>query len=576
MSTPAGPRLPRTLGLRDLVLLKLVAIINVSLLPPVAGYGHAALGLWLIAFCLFFIPEAVAVLALARRYPGEGGIYLWTRRQFGDVHGFVSGWCYWMGNLFYFPMQLVYLAGVVAFALGDASGTLIGVKTFVFGIAVVWLVVATAANWVGLAVGKWIPNLGSIGTAATVLFIVSAAVWSLWSGTAVEVPAARGSLGDMTSALGVMCFAFMGLELASTMGDEMRSARRDLPRATIVAGVGTLAAYLAVTASLQRLVPSGDIGAIQGVIQAVAQGSVRFGAAWLATPLAVAMAVSIGGGLAAWYAGSMRIPFVAGFDRALPEWLGRVHPRWGSPYVALLVQGALAAMLMAATLVGSSVAEAYQVLLRASAIITLVLLCLLTFSSSVGVAGWRAIVYQPGGGTSDSPLPLAMGHVVGNNAVLYHLLITVGLFGLVASFHGLMLAAGRSTFEFGRVGFAPRFLGVVHQKFRTPANALLANMVTGIIILLSGKTAEVITIAVFGALTLYVFSMLALLRLRKNEPSLERPFKVPFYPVLPLVALFIAVVSLVAMVIFNTALAALYLLLMAGCYLLFKWFRRNR
>jgi ethanolamine permease len=132
-----------------------------------------------------------------------------------------------------------------------------------------------------------------------------------------------------------------------------------------------------------------------------------------------------------------------------------------------------------------------------SAIVTLVALCVLVFLGSVGVAGWEAIVYGKDGAVSDSPLPLALGNIVGNDSVLYHLLITVGLFGLVASFHGLMLASGRSTFEFGRVGFAPSFLGRIHTKFKTPANALLLNMLIGIVALLTGRTGDIITISCF-------------------------------------------------------------------------------
>lgn len=210
-----------------------------------------------------------------------------------------------------------------------------------------------------------------------------------------------------------------------------------------------------------------------------------------------------------------------------------------------------------------------------SAIVTLVVLCALTFVSSVGVAGWKAIVYKADGTASDSPLPLAMGTVVGNSGLLYHLLITVGLFGLVASFHGLILAAGRSTFEFGRVRCAPHFMGKVHPRFRTPANALLVNMAIGMLALLTGKTAEIITIAVFGALTLYILSMLSLLRLRKKEPSLERPFKVPLFPVLPIVALLISLVSFFAMLYFNFSLALVYFLLLGICYALFKLFGKE-
>lgn len=205
-----------------------------------------------------------------------------------------------------------------------------------------------------------------------------------------------------------------------------------------------------------------------------------------------------------------------------------------------------------------------------SAILTLVVLCILTFTSSVGVAGWEAIVYKPDGTTSDSPLPLALGHVVGENNLFYHLLITVGLFGLVASFHGIILVAGRSTFEFGRVRFAPSFLGKVNPRFQTPANALLINMSIGIIALLTGKTAEIITMSVFGALTLYIISMVALFVLRKKEPELPRPFRVPFFPVFPAAALIIASVSFIAMAVYNLKLAGIYCLLVAGCYLIFK------
>jgi ethanolamine permease len=205
-----------------------------------------------------------------------------------------------------------------------------------------------------------------------------------------------------------------------------------------------------------------------------------------------------------------------------------------------------------------------------SAIFTLVVLCILTFVSSVGVAGWESIVYKPDGSTSDSPLPMALAHIVDGGHWLYHLLITVGLFGLVASFHGIILAAGRASFEFGRVGFAPAFLGRVNPKFQTPANALIINMVIGIIALLTGRTADIITLSVFGALTLYIISMIAIIRLRKIAPDLPRPFKVPFFPAFPIIALTIAVISFVAMCIYNVKLAAIYCAIMILSYTIFK------
>ena len=206
-----------------------------------------------------------------------------------------------------------------------------------------------------------------------------------------------------------------------------------------------------------------------------------------------------------------------------------------------------------------------------SAIFTLIALCVITLVASVGVSGWEAIVFKNAAGEmSDSPLPLAMGKIVGDSSFLFHMLTTIGLCGLVASFHGLILAAGRSTFEFGRVGFAPKFLGSVSKRFKTPGNALIVNMVLGIVALLTGKTTEIITISAFGALTLYIFAMISLLVLRKKEPDLERPFKVPFYPAFPLLALTIALFSIIVMTYYNGKLALIYFGILILAYVVFK------
>jgi ethanolamine permease len=117
-------------------------------------------------------------------------------------------------------------------------------------------------------------------------------------------------------------------------------------------------------------------------------------------------------------------------------------------------------------------------------------------------------------------------------------------------------------------------MGKVHSNFKTPANALLINMGIGIIALFSGKTGEIITISVFGALTLYIISMISLFKLRKNEPELERPFKVPMYPFFPAAALLIALVALAAVTFYNQKLALIFLGLIGASYLYFVF--RNR
>ncbi len=206
-----------------------------------------------------------------------------------------------------------------------------------------------------------------------------------------------------------------------------------------------------------------------------------------------------------------------------------------------------------------------------TAIFTLIILCVITLTAAVGVAGWEAIVYKNAAGeTSDSPLPLAMGKIVGGSSLLFRLLIGIGLLGLVASFHGLILAAGRATFEFGRVGFVPQFVGKVSSRFQTPAYALIFNMGLGVVALITGKTGDIITLSVFGAVTLYIIAMISLFVLRKKEPELKRPFLVPLYPVSPLLALVIAVFCLVAIIYYNVLLAIIYFGILIFSFQLFK------
>ncbi len=208
-----------------------------------------------------------------------------------------------------------------------------------------------------------------------------------------------------------------------------------------------------------------------------------------------------------------------------------------------------------------------------SALITLIVLCVLVFSCSVGVAGWEAVVFPlPGSAPSDSPLPLALSKITGSSGILYHLLITIGLMGLIASFHGIILASGRATFEFGRVRYIPKVFGNIHSRFRTPSNALLVNMVIGIIALLSGRTSDIITISVFGALTLYFLAMVSLVALRKKKPDLPRPFKVPLYPYFPFTALVVSAICLIAMATLNIKILLIYLAFLALSYIWFHFF----
>jgi len=212
-----------------------------------------------------------------------------------------------------------------------------------------------------------------------------------------------------------------------------------------------------------------------------------------------------------------------------------------------------------------------------SGILTLVVLAIGVMVLAGGVGDWRKL------SDINDPLPQAMKLIVGDNSRWMHMLVWIGLFGLIASFHGIILGYSRQFFALARAGYLPPSLAKL-SRFQTPHRAILAGGVIGIIaiftdgISLQGMslTAAMITMAVFGAIVMYIMSMLSLFRLRLTAPGLQRSFMAPGYPVVPAIALVGAVICLVAMLWFNPQIGAIFIAFMLAGYLYFLTTQKRR
>lgn len=370
MSDTASPRieLPRSLGLRDMVLFNIVTVVSLRWMATAGAAGPSALTLWVLAALFFFIPSGLAVSDLVARYPQEGGVYAWTRTEFGEWHGFICGWCYWVNNIIYYPQLLVSTAVILTFVFGSGHTGLADQWSYVLPAALIMLWVAVLLNIVGLNTGKWLQNVGAVGTYLPGLALVGLGVCAAFT----RPPANPFTLHSLTPDLSKfgelnlwasIAFAFAGLELSATMGDEIREPRRTLPRSIVVAAPLVVFLYTLGTWAVLWLVPQGDINIVSGFLQAISAGA---GAATWVAPLAAALYV-IGnlGGVGAWIAGPARVAFVIGLDRYFPPAFGRIHPRWKTPYVAILVAAVLASVFLLLPVLGkgSTVEEAYLVLL---------------------------------------------------------------------------------------------------------------------------------------------------------------------------------------------------------------------
>ena len=356
------------------MLLFVVAVFNLNVVPSIAANGGVTVWLWIISLLLFFWPQGIAVIELAHRYPGEGGVYLWAKEVFGDFHGFLSGWCYWTNNMLYVPTVMLYFVGVSVYVLGPNHQGLADNKVFALTASLCLLALLTMFNILGLGVGKWINNLGAMGTfiAAAVLIGLGAVIWSHFGTTVTaadfKIPA---NPKFVLNSFGVICFGLVGLELASVMGDEIQDPCRTLPGAVALGGVVSGALYLGATLTL--LIAMGkNVNVLQGIVQAVTHMAGRVGIGWISPPFALLLSLSIAGIGSAWMGGSARIPFVAGLDSYMPSWLGKVHARYATPYAALILQGCVSAVLVILNFAGAGVQETFQKLLSLAVVLQLV------------------------------------------------------------------------------------------------------------------------------------------------------------------------------------------------------------
>lgn len=372
----ATPQLPRALGLRDLVLFNLAAVIGLTWMGTAARAGASGLTLWLLATVFFFVPQGLAVIELSSEYPEEGGIYAWTKREFGEGHGFLCGWCYWINNVLFYPSVLFSIAAVAAYAVDRGERGLGENWLYIlpFTIVVLWL--AALVNVVGAGTGKWLQNVGGASTYVVGAILIAFGVYGALTAepaNAFTAESFKPSFADLSSLnfWATIAFAYAGLELSSTMGSEVENPRRNLPLSIYIAAPLAALVYILGTGSLLWYLPNEGLNIIAAPFQAIEGGAARLGGAslwWLASVCAVLAAVGRLGGLGAWLAGSARVAFVVGLDRYFPAAFARVHPRWRTPYVAILVQATLATLFVLFAVVGrgTTVEKAFLILIDMS------------------------------------------------------------------------------------------------------------------------------------------------------------------------------------------------------------------
>jgi amino acid transporter len=374
ISAPAPKsQLRKTMGFWDVLLFNIATVLGPRWIAAAGHNGTSSISLWVLAAIFFFVPGALVINELSSRFPEEGGLYVWSREAFGPFHGFVAGWTYWIYTFFYFPGLLLASASMAAYIMGGRGSALAQDRTFQLTVSLSILLVAVVLNIVGLNIGKWLQNAGGVGTYVPLLMLVGiAAIVVSRHGSATHFTMANMMPTwnwDTVNFWSQIAFAFTGLELVSAMSEEVRDPRRTLPRAVFGAGALIALMYIAGTFAILGLAPAAGIDPQSGVFNAITIGSVALKLGFLGILAAVLVTAGNAGGVGSTVAGIARIPFVVGVDRYLPAAFGKIHPRWKTPYVSILVQAVISAAILLGSQINETTQGAYQKLIDAGIIL---------------------------------------------------------------------------------------------------------------------------------------------------------------------------------------------------------------
>ena len=365
--------LRRTMGFWDVLLFNIAAVLGPRWIAAAAHNGASSISLWVLAAMLFFLPTALIIIELSTRYPAEGGLYVWSKEAFGDFHGFVAGWAYWIYTFFYFPGLLTASVAMSVYIGGPKFGKLASNPHYLLWASLGLLAVAVGFNLVGLNIGKWLQNAGGVSTYVPLLMLVGIATYlAMHHGSATHF-SWKATLPvwnwDTVNFWSNIAFAFTGMELVCAMSEEVRDPRKTFPRAIYASAALISVIYIIGTVALLSMLPAGGIDVRNGVFQGISGGSAILGVAWFGVLAALLVTVGNAGGVGATVAGVARVPFVAGIDCYLPAFFGKIHPRWKTPHISILIQGGISAAILVLSQINATVIGAYQFLVDMAVIL---------------------------------------------------------------------------------------------------------------------------------------------------------------------------------------------------------------
>src|SRR5437899_5498333 len=359
--------LKKPLSLRDLVLTQILFVVGSSWVGAAAKLGHSHLFFWLLAILLFYIPQAAVVIYLNRLMPLEGGLYQWAKLGFNEFVGLIVAWNLWLLSITVIALGGMFVTTNLSYAIGDTAAWMPNNK---WCVSLISCALVSGLGWTGirgLSLGKWVHNIGAFAMllvygALIILLLMSLARGEVKQYHALQFAAPTISIFycfNIFSKLAVG--ALSGFEYVAILAGETRAPARDIGRSVLIASPVIALMFILGTSSVLAFIGNNPIDLIGPVPQTLRLGLHSFPIAGAVASVGILLmtARSISS-TSVHVTGSSRLPMVAGWDRLLPGWFSRLHPRYKTPVNSIIFVGAITLVIAIASQIGAGIQEAFQ------------------------------------------------------------------------------------------------------------------------------------------------------------------------------------------------------------------------
>ena len=359
--------LKKPLGLRDLALTQILFVVGSSWVGAAAKLGQAHLFFWLLAILLFYIPQAAVVIYLNARMPLEGGIYQWAKLGFNDFAGFIVAWNLWLLSITVIALGGMFVTTNISYAIGDSAAWMPNNK---WCVSLISCVLVAGLGWTGvrgLSLGKWVHNIGAFAMLLVYGALIGLPLLALLRGDLktyqpLQLVAPTMSIFYCLNIFTKLAIgALSGFEYVAILAGETRAPARDIGRSVLIAAPVIALAFVLGTSSVLAFVGNKPIDLIGPVPQTLRLGLHSFPIAGAIASLGIIlMTVRTIASTSVHVTGSSRLPMVAGWDRLLPAWFSRLHPRFKTPVNSIVFVGSITLVIAISSQIGAGIQEAFQ------------------------------------------------------------------------------------------------------------------------------------------------------------------------------------------------------------------------